>query len=71
MGLVTSIDSDHLDIYGNFGEVKKSFGQFIKKIASKVVVSKDNQELANSFLEDLDNNDDVQNIYTNLNLVNN
>ena len=38
---------------------------------NKVVVSKDNQELANSFLEDLDNNDDVQNIYTNLNLVNN
>ena len=38
---------------------------------NKVVVSKDNLELANSFLEDLDNNDDVQNIYTNLNLVNN
>ena len=37
---------------------------------NKVVVSKDNLELANSFLEDLDNNDDVQNIYTNLNLEN-
>ena len=35
---------------------------------NKVVISKDNLELANSFLEDLDNNDDVQNIYTNLNL---
>ena len=33
------------------------------------MLSKDNLELANSFLEDLDNNDDVQNIYTNLNLV--
>ena len=38
---------------------------------NKVVVSKDNLELTNNFLEDLDNNDDVQNIYTNLNLVNN
>ena len=41
IGLITSIDSDHLDIYGNFDEVKKSFGKFIKKIAGKVVVSKD------------------------------
>ena len=40
MGLITSIDSDHLDVYGNFDEVK-SFGKFIKKIAGKVVVSKD------------------------------
>ena len=38
---------------------------------NKIVVSKDNVELANSFLEDLDNNEDVQNIYTNLKLVNN
>ena len=38
---------------------------------NKVVVSKDNLELTNSFLEDLDNNDDVQNIYTNLKLKNN
>ena len=38
---------------------------------SKVIVSKENFELANSFLEDLDDNDDVQNIYTNLNLVSN
>ncbi len=30
------------------------------------MVSKDNLELANNFLEDLDNNEDVQNIYTNL-----
>ena len=35
------------------------------------MVSKDNLELTNNFLEDLDNNDDVQNIYTNLNLVGN
>ena len=39
-GLVTSIDSDHLDIYGSFGEVKKSFREFIEKITDKVVISK-------------------------------
>ena len=38
---------------------------------SKVMLSKENLELVNSFLEDLDDNDDVQNIYTNLNLVSN
>ena len=27
IGLITSIDSDHLDIYGNFEEVRKSFKQ--------------------------------------------
>ncbi len=41
IGLITSIDSDHLDIYGNFEEVKKSFNQFIKKITNKLLVSKD------------------------------
>lgn len=40
MGIITSIDSDHLDIYGNFEEVKKSFSEFIKKIKNEVVVSK-------------------------------
>jgi len=40
IGLVTSIDSDHLDIYGSFEEVKKSFKQFIKKIKNKVIVCK-------------------------------
>ena len=39
-GLVTSIDSDHLDIYGSFDEVKKSFREFIEKITDKVVISK-------------------------------
>ena len=38
---------------------------------SKVMISKENLELANSFLEALDDNDDVQNIYTNLNLASN
>tara|TARA_B100000989_G_scaffold291266_1_gene265548 strand:- start:165 stop:1496 length:1332 start_codon:yes stop_codon:yes gene_type:complete len=40
IGLITSIDSDHLDIYGNFEEVKTSFNQFIKKIKNKVIISK-------------------------------
>ena len=40
IGLITSIDSDHLDIYGSFEEVKKSFKLFIKKIKNKVIVSK-------------------------------
>ena len=39
-GLITSIDSDHLDIYGSFDEVKKSFREFIEKITDKVVISK-------------------------------
>ncbi|MAW08888.1 MAG: UDP-N-acetylmuramate--L-alanine ligase [Flavobacteriaceae bacterium TMED200] len=41
IGLITSIDSDHLDIYGSFGEVKKSFNQFIRKVKNKVIVNKD------------------------------
>ena len=41
IGLITSIDSDHLDVYGNFEEVKKSFNKFLKKITNKVLVSKD------------------------------
>ena len=41
IGLITSIDSDHLNIYGNFSEVKKSFSEFIKKISNKVIVCKD------------------------------
>ena len=41
IGLITSIDSDHLDVYGNFEEVKKSFNKFIKKVTNKVLVSKD------------------------------
>ena len=40
IGLITSIDSDHLDIYGSFEEVKKSFKEFINKISDKVIVSK-------------------------------
>ena len=41
IGLITSIDSDHLDVYGNFEEVRKSFNKFLKKITNKVLVNKD------------------------------
>ena len=40
------------------------------KTLIKEIIANENLELANSFLEDLDNNDDVQNIYTNANLEN-
>ena len=40
-GCITSIDSDHLDIYGNFQEIKKSFNEFINKISNKVIVNND------------------------------
>ncbi len=39
IGCITSIDSDHLDIYGSFKEVKRSFKEFIGKIKDKVIVS--------------------------------
>lgn len=41
IGCVTSIDSDHLDIYGSFKGVKRSFKEFIGKIKDKVIVSND------------------------------
>ncbi len=42
LALVTSIDADHLDIYGTHEEMKKSFGQFIGQVKAggKVVVKK-------------------------------
>ncbi len=60
--------------------VKKKLEQIISNFISteiewipnnKVIISKDNLDLTNNFLEDLDNNDDVQNIYTNLNSMSN
>ena len=70
------IHCDKNSIYSVKKKLEENIANFISTELewvpnNKVVVSKDNQELANSFLEDLDNNDDVQNIYTNLNLVNN
>jgi UDP-N-acetylmuramate--alanine ligase len=38
IAVVTSVDADHLDIYGTHEEVKKSFNQFIQQINSSGVL---------------------------------
>ena len=70
------IHCDKKNIYNIRKILEKNIGNFISTDIewipnSKVMVSKENLELTNSFLEDLDDNDDVQNIYTNLNLSSN
>ena len=70
------IHCDKKNIYNIRKILEKNISNFISTDIewlpnSKVMVSKENLELANSFLEDLDDNDDVQNIYTNLNLSSN
>ena len=70
------IHCDKKSIYSVKKKIKEKIANFISTEIewipnNKIVVSKDHVELANSFLEDLDNNEDVQNIYTNLKLVNN
>tara|TARA_A100000164_G_scaffold112902_1_gene99458 strand:+ start:90 stop:815 length:726 start_codon:yes stop_codon:yes gene_type:complete len=70
------IHCDKKNIYNIRKILEKNISNFISTDIewlpnSKVMVSKENLELANSFLEDLDDNEDVQNIYTNLNLSSN
>ena len=70
------IHCDKKNIYNTRKILEKNISNFISTNIewipnSKVMVSKENLELTNSFLEDLDDNDDVQNIYTNLNLSSN
>ena len=70
------IHCDKKNIYNTRKILEKNISNFISTDIewipnSKVSVSKENIELTNSFLEDLDDNDDVQNIYTNLNLSSN
>ena len=70
------IHCDKKNIYNIRKILEKNISNFISTDIewipnSKVMVSKENLELTNSFLEDLDDNDDVQNIYTNLNLLSN
>ena len=70
------IHCDKKNIYNIRKILEKNISNFISTDIewipnSKVMVSNKNLELANSFLEDLDDNDDVQNIYTNLNLSSN
>ena len=38
-GCITSIDPDHLDIYGDHSKMKKAFIEFSKKITRKLIVS--------------------------------
>ena len=38
-GCITSIDPDHLDIYGDHSKMKKAFVEFSKKITRKLIVS--------------------------------
>ena len=70
------IHCDKKNIYNTRKILEKNISNFISTDIewipnSKVMVSKENLELTNSFLEDLDDNDDVQNIYTNLNISSN
>ena len=70
------IHCDKKNIYNIRKILEKNISNFISTDIewipnSKVMVSKENLELTNSFLEELDDNDDVQNIYTNLNLSSN
>ena len=70
------IQCDKKNIYNVKKKLEENITNFISTEIewiphNKVVVSKDNLEFTNNFLDDLDNNDDVQNIYTNLNLVGN
>ena len=70
------IHCDKKNIYNIRKILEKNISNFISTNIewipnSKVMVSKENLELTNSFLEELDDNDDVQNIYTNLNLSSN
>ena len=70
------IHCDKKNIYNIRKILEKNISNFISTDIewipnSKVMVSDEKLELLNSFLEDLDDNDDVQNIYTNLNLSSN
>ena len=70
------IHCDKKNIYNIRKKLEKNIANFISTNIewipnNKVILSKENLELANIFLEDLDDNDDVQNIYTNLNSVGN
>ena len=38
-GCITSIDPDHLDIYGDYSEMEKAFTDFSKKISQKLVLA--------------------------------
>jgi UDP-N-acetylmuramate--alanine ligase len=37
---ITSMDADHLDVYGNHSELKKSFNDFAAKVSDRLIVRK-------------------------------
>ncbi len=37
---ITSMDADHLDIYGNHSEMQKTFSEFAKNVSQKLIVRK-------------------------------
>ena len=68
------IHCDKKDVYNLKKKLEENISNFISTEIewipnNRIMLSKDSLEIANSFLEDLDDNDDVQNIYTNLNVV--
>ena len=68
------IHCDKKDVYNLKKKLEENISNFISTEIewipnNRIMLSKDNLEIANSFLEALDDNDDVQNIYTNLNVV--
>ena len=70
------IHCDKKSIYSVKNKLEENIVNFISTEIewipnNKVVLNKDNLELTNIFLEELDDNDDVQNIYTNLNIEKN
>jgi len=40
IALITSVDADHLDIYGDAGQVEESFSLFAKQVKSKLILKK-------------------------------
>ena len=50
--IVTNVDKEHLDFYGSFEQLKKSFGDFIEKTPSfgKSIVCADNKNIKSIIL---------------------
>ncbi len=40
IAVITSVDADHLDIYGDAGQVEESFSLFAKQVKSKLILKK-------------------------------
>lgn len=49
--VITNIEADHLDYYGDFGNILRSFGKFVRQTSGKVVVCGHDKGIA-SLLDD-------------------